>query len=161
MTKRLFARGSDGTVCIVEGGSQDYIDNPSYNLDKVHFHSALSYMRIPTIYVGSVSFPLRTVKIGTEESKGKTTSWYDPVYGEVIYPLVQHNLGFKPAVLVVDTADALSGNYPIQQSGLSMRNATVVIDEQTISLQEKFVTYDYDLTALTRNYKIYIFQEPI
>lgn len=161
MSKRLYARGSDGVVCIVEGGSDDYINNPQYNLDKVHFHSALNYMRIPTIYYGSVSFPYRQAVVRSDSEKGKEYSWFEPQYGEVLYHLASHNLGYKPGVIAVDSTDALSGNYPVQQAGLSLRNASIVMDEWNIYLLEKFVTYQYDISAQTRSYTIYVFQDPI
>lgn len=161
MTKRLFARGSDGVVCIVEGGSDDYINNPKYNLDKVHFHSELSYMRIPRVYSGTVTFPYRTAIVRSDSDKGKSYSWYEPEHGAVAYPLAQHGLGYIPSVVVVDNIDALAGNYPIQQHGLSLRNAAVTMDTQWIYILERYVTYQYDLGSDVRTYKAYVFENPI
>ena len=161
MTKRLFARGSDGTVCIVEGGSDDYINNPKYNLDKVHFHSQLSYMRVPQVYYGSVSFPVRAAVWRSGSDCGKDYNWSEPQYGTQYFPLVNHNLGYVPAVIGVDGSEALSGNFPIQQRGLSIRSSAIVMDTSWIYILERYVTYEYDLPSTSRNYTFYIFQEPI
>jgi hypothetical protein len=161
VTKRLFARGSDGVVCIVEGGSEDYINNPEYNLDKVHFHSKLAYMRIPLIYSGGVTFPTRDAVWRSDSSCGKSYQWSEPQTGSQYFPLVNHNLGYKPAIIGVENSDGLSGNFPIQQQGISIRNSAFVVDNAWVYILERYVTYEYSLPAISKNYTIYVFQEPL
>lgn len=53
---RLFARGSDGVVCI-HTGADDVVDNPTSDLSRVLFHSSLDYPAIIATYTPSVTLP--------------------------------------------------------------------------------------------------------
>jgi hypothetical protein len=56
---RLFARGSDGVVCI-HAGADDVVDTPLADLSRVLFHSALEYPAIIAEHAVSVTLPARS-----------------------------------------------------------------------------------------------------
>lgn len=56
---RLFARGSDGVVCI-HTGDDDVVDDPFVDLSRVLFHSDLEYPSIIATYTPSVTLPARS-----------------------------------------------------------------------------------------------------
>lgn len=56
---RLFARGSDGVVCI-HTGADDVVSTPTADLSRVLFHSNLDYPSIVSTHTTSVTLPART-----------------------------------------------------------------------------------------------------
>ena len=56
---RLFARGSDGVVCI-HTGADDVVDNPLSDLSRVLFHSSLEYPSVIATYTPTVVLPVRS-----------------------------------------------------------------------------------------------------
>ena len=77
MARRLVADGVTGKVAIMEGGSRDVFENPTKNLDKIHFHSDLSYLSIiqqinlPGITLPAVTGQWRSVKVGGKKGGSK------------------------------------------------------------------------------------------
>jgi hypothetical protein len=56
---RLFARGSDGVICI-HTGNDDVVDDPLTDLSRVMFHSDLEYPAIIAEHAVSVTLPARS-----------------------------------------------------------------------------------------------------
>jgi len=55
----LFARGSDGVVCIYNG-ADDVVSHPTGDLSRVLFHSSLEYPSVISTTDTSVNLPART-----------------------------------------------------------------------------------------------------
>ena len=165
MTKRFYARGSDGVVAIVEGGatSDTYINTPLSYIDKVHFHSNFNYMKIPFIYTLQVNFPTRTAQYQTSGGgkKGGSTTYPLATGGSATYLLGSHNLGYKPGALWFE-ADGLgySGNYPVQKNGISVRLISLTLTTSTVSVYESYLTYNADLPAISKTFSVLVFKDP-
>lgn len=162
MSKRLFARGSDGLVAIVEGGNDAYINDPINNLSNVLFHSNFNYMRIVGVYTGTVNFPYRANATQTSGGGKKGTSTYDiPASGSDIYSIGTHNLLYVPGAIAFMGTMQITPTYPLQTSGASMRMISAKIDSYSVSIYEQWFTYGNALGAVSKDFTIYVFQNPI
>lgn len=162
MSKRLYARGSDGVVAIVEGGNDAYIDNPLGNIANVHFHSNFSYMPVPLVFELRVDFPYREAPTQTSSSKGKSSTYPVVGGGSQAYTVGYHGLGYAPAAIAIEGGvNGLSGNYPIQQSGLSLRSLALTMDSNYIYLLERWYLYANSLAGTSRSYKVFVFRNPV
>lgn len=162
MSKRLYARGSDGVVAIVEGGNDAFISNPLPNISQVHFHSSFAYMRVPQIFETTVSFPYREAPTQTSSSKGKSSTYPVVGGGSQTYVIGYHGLGYVPAAIGIEGGvNGLSGNYPIQQSGLSLRSIALTMDSNYVYLLERYYLYANSLGGLSQNFKVFVFQNPL
>lgn len=63
----LFARGSDGTVCIYTGAS-DVVDAPLGDLSRVLFHSALLYPAVVSTLTATITLPA----VAANDDAGRT-----------------------------------------------------------------------------------------
>lgn len=162
MSKRLFARGSDGVVAIVEGGNDAYINSPLPNIANVHFHSSFSYMPVPQVFELTVNFPYREAPTQTSSSKGKSSTYPVVGGGSQSYTVGYHGLGYVPAAIGIEGGvNGLSGNYPIQQSGLSLRSLALTMDTNYVYLLERWYLYANSLGATSRSYKVFVFRNPV
>lgn len=165
MSKRLYARGTDGVVAIVEGGagSDSYITSPLSNIDKVHFHSSFNYMKTPFIYTVQVNFPLRSAvyQTGGGGKKGGSYTYGVPTGSSATYLIGTHNLGYSPGALWFETGGiGYSGNYPIQKSGASTRLISLTLNASTVSIYENCLTYNADLPAISKTFSVLVFKDP-
>jgi len=165
MTKRLYARGSDGVVAIIEGGvtSDDYINSPLSYIDKVHFHSNFNYMKIPFIYTLQVDFPARIAAYQTSGGgkKGSATTYPVVSGSSATYAIGTHNLGYKPGALWFEAGGiGYSGNYPVQKNGVSVRLISLTLNTSTVSVYESYLTYNADLAAISKTFSVLVFKDP-
>lgn len=161
MSKKLLARGSDGVVAIVEGGNDAFINSPLQNIANVHFHSTFSYMRVPRVFEVNVSFPHREAPTQTSSSKGKSSTYPTVGGGSQAYVIGTHGLGYVPAAIAIENnLNGLSGNYPVQQAGLSLRSLALTMDSNYVYLLERFYLYGGSLGAFVRNFKVFVFEDP-
>lgn len=162
MSKILYAEGVNGTIAILNGGTnlENTIANPLANLSNIHFHSGLDYLRLANYFNVNISFPSRQANTASDTSKGKTYTWYVPTYGVSTYSLGYHNLGYKPVCLLYQNTDGLAGNFPIQQDGLSLRLASLGINNDQVYIVENWVTYQNSLASTVQNFKVLVFKDP-
>lgn len=138
---RLFARGSDGVVCI-HTGSDDVVDDPTIDLSRVLFHSDLDYPTVTTIYTPSISLPARSTS---------------PVYAQ--HTLFAHGLAGTPFVLgyISNMSNLpLVGSVPVDgQSAVFGRFVTLGANATNVILYEETVISAV-LSARTLDMVIYV-----
>ena len=142
----LFARGSDGVVAIFTG-SDDVVSNPTADLSRVLFHSALEYPAVISITTQSIELPSRTTTPAT------------PVYA--IHNLFAHGRGGIPFVFGIITNMgnlSLAGSVPVDGDPpfygrfvtLGADGTNVVLHENTVG--RSTTTY----AARTLTVRVYI-----
>ncbi|HYG86997.1 MAG TPA: hypothetical protein VD978_12125 [Azospirillum sp.] len=158
MSKRLYARGGDGVVAIVEGGSDAPISYPLTNLSAVHFHSSLSYLRVVQV----LSFTASHAAYAAQELGGK-----NPVAVVGLY-VTRHYCGsFDPStgippVLILRNGGASPSTVPVQAVGPSTRSASFeLLADGQIHLVETARTFINALPAMTTTWTIYVFGQPV
>jgi hypothetical protein len=122
----LFARGSDGVVCIYTG-SNDVVSSPTSDLSRVLFHSSLEYPAILTTTTLSVTLPARTSN----------------TYQDATHTLFAHGRAGIPFVLgyISNMSNvALAGSVPVDMAGnglgrwvdLGADTTNVILHEQSV-----------------------------
>lgn len=120
---RLFARGSDGVVCI-HTGSDNVVNTPTADLSRVLFHSALEYPALVRTESVSVTLPSRALNAVT------LTTHTLFAHGQSSTPFV---LGYISSLSNV----ALAGTVPIDiYSGGFGRFVTLGADVTNVLLHE-------------------------
>jgi hypothetical protein len=165
MAKRLFAGkipGSSTLVTSIYDGSDDNpLNNPTGNLDRLYFDTRLDYMHIVKQIDLSQAFPEEGVTTSCGK-KGKNCADI-PRQGTRDYNLGQHGQSYKPTILLYDTgnARALTGTMFIQViSNNSFRLCNVRVDSTNIYLKERWFVRSNSLTAITKNFRVYVFNKP-
>lgn len=150
MSKRFTALGSSGLVAIAEPDAN--LSAPLQNLDKIYFHSDLTYLSVVAVLTGNLSLA-RRVADGSDVSSA---------YGDVVYTLGQHNLGYTPLLFgeIIGTQQPLVGETLIQAAGLaSLRSVTLGADNNNLYAREIFLNKDVTFDAVTINWRAYLFAE--
>lgn len=143
---RLFARGSDGVVCI-HTGSDNVVSNPLLDLSRVLFHSGLEYPSVIATYTPSVTLPLRNSNTYLDSS----------------HTLFAHGRGGIPFVLGYITNlgsnPALAGSVPVQHDTSSgfARWVNLGADSTNVKLHEQCcVKNGSSVAAITLNMTVYV-----
>lgn len=124
---RLFARGSDGVVCI-HTGSDNVVDTPTADLSRVLFHSSLQYPSVIATLTATISLPA----VSTNQARN------------VVHTVGAHGRAGTPFVLgyLSNVGNLpLAGHVPLDLSSggfgrwvILGANATdVILDEYTLT----------------------------
>jgi hypothetical protein len=152
MSKRLYASATTGAVCIVEGGSEDYINNPQDHLDKVYFHSNFNYVSAIAVSMHTINHTAYTESY--ETSKGHAYPVFKE-YSETIL-LTTHDLGYKPYIICHSENTTLASRAILQQVGYSARYANLRVTEEAVYLDLRIILYAAPLPSFTSTYNICI-----
>lgn len=155
MAKKLYST-SIGKVVIYNPANQDAVTDPLNNLEDVFFHSDLDYVSVAAEMNFSITHAQRAV--GSNATDYAYPKPEFPSGG--INPLL-HNLGYKPfGVCFINNAQ-LPANSHIQSNGMSFRTAALQVDETSVSIYETSWVYGSPLPAITINYRVLLFSNPI
>jgi hypothetical protein len=149
MSKKLFARGSDGLIAICDGAlTEAQIDDPLNNLANIWFHSNLEYMNARKVFSGTAVFPARPAE-GT---------WYNYVSREEI---ASFSLPEPPSPLCFgffSDGQLIDGFSMIQSVSESAWRAAglMMSNYSTLSLVEYAVYASSSLPAISKDYTIYV-----
>lgn len=165
MARTLHANGNTGKVYIYNNDADPstYATPASNQLGDLHFHSDLSYLGNTQVIQATVSHPQRTRSSSTAKLFGVLggffgTTHYNPQQGTQTYELGNNTFGFVPPFVVFYSGAQLPAGTVVQQAGESARAVSVYVTATKIQLFENWVTFDDTLGAVTRTYKIYLFQ---
>lgn len=148
-------------VSIYSSGDNLPLQNPANYLDRLYFDSRLDYLNIVGQIDVSQTFAYQAVTTNCGK-KGKDCSLI-PRTGENTYNLGAHGQTYRPAIAITDTdtKQGLSGNMFIQAiSNTSFRMCWVLINDTYIYLKERWWVRQNNLPAVTKNFRIYIFNKP-
>jgi len=156
MTRTMHADGATGKVFIYNNDAAPsvYATPTATQLADLHFHSDLSYLGNTQAITAVVSHPKRTRSSST--SKGDT--FYNPLQGSQTYNLGANTLGAAvPFIGFYSGAQVPSGTV-VHQLGQSVRAVSIYVTSTNVYLYEQWVTFDDTLPAVSRTYKIFLFQ---
>jgi hypothetical protein len=147
MSKKLYANGNTGAVSISDGDANTV--SPLTNLNKIYFHSDLSYLAVSSIKTGTLSLASRTASSSDASS----------AYGSTVHNLGAHGLSFKPMLFgyLSSGEQPILGDVVVQASGnASIRTVTLGTDATNIYAREIYLNKDVSFAALSLAYKIII-----
>jgi hypothetical protein len=157
MARTLHADGNSGKVYIYRNNlpPSTYVNPTASQLADLHFHSDLSYLGNTQVINVNISHPERT-RDGRSGKLGGTT--YRPRQGTQTYNLGTNTLGaVRPAVAFLSGAQIPAGSV-VHRVGQSVRAVSVIVRANQIQLFENWLTFNNTLPAVTRNYRVFIFQ---
>jgi hypothetical protein len=157
MAKTLHVDGNSGKAYIYnnDAAPSTYANPSASQLGDLHFHSDLSYLGNTQILEVTVNHPER-VRSGSK-SKWNGTHW-NPQQGTQTHVLGTNALGaVRPAVVFYQGAQMPAG-FPVQIVSQSIRSVSVIIKAGAIELFENWFTFDDTLPAVSRTYRVHVFQ---
>jgi len=169
MAVRLFARGSDGVVCIADASTSeatflDYVNNPFKNVNKIHFHSEFDYMSLAAKFTTSISFSARAASSTTQSvNKGKGSITIQlPEQGTQRHALGTHNLGYTPFATATrgTSSSQVTPTFQLQKNGAAIRIVNLEMDSTKIYVYENWVTYTQGLSATTQTFNCWVWRNP-
>jgi len=144
-------------------GSLQPLDTPLNFLDRILFHSSLDYLNIVFASEFVKSFGFVNINQQATGKKGKSSSEI-PVEGSTLTTVLNHNLGYVPGGILVDTdnLEAISGNSFVQNiDNNSFRIIYLLADSTSFYLKEKWFVRRIALPAITKKYYIAAFNNPV
>jgi len=157
MSRTLHADGSTGKVFIYKGDAAPsvYASPSAAQLGDLHFHSDLSYLGNTQVLEATVTHPER-VRSSSSSKWGGTT--YRTRQGTQSFVLGTNTLGaIRPAVAFYGSAQMPAGTV-VHKIGQSVRAVSLIVTASQIRLFENWLTFDDSLPAISRTYRIYLFQ---
>ena len=157
MPRTLHADGSTGKVFIYKGDAAPsvYASPSAAQLGDLHFHSDLSYLGNTQVLEATVTHPER-VRSSSSSKWGGTT--YRTRQGTQSFVLGTNTLGaIRPAVAFYGDAQMPAGTV-VHKVGQSVRAVSIVVTANQIQLFENWLTFDDTLPAVSRTYRIFLFQ---
>lgn len=160
MPRTLHANGNTGKVYIYNNDEDPstYASPASNQLGDLHFHSDLSYLGNTQVFEATITHPERTRSSSTSKGLFGSNTYYNPQQGTQTYELGNNPLGVIVPFVVFYNGAQLPAGTAIQQSGESARAVSVYVTTTKIQLFENWVTFDNTLGAVSRTYKVYLFQ---
>jgi len=157
MARTLHADGTTGKVYIYKGEAEPaaYANPTSTQLGDLHFHSDLSYLGNTQVLEATITHPER-VRSSSSSKWGGTT--YRAQQGTQTHVLGPNSLGvLRPAVAFYAGAQMPAGTV-VHKLGQSVRAVSMMITPTQIRLFENWLTFDDSLPAVSRSYRIFLFQ---
>lgn len=157
MSRTLHADGSTGKVFIYKGDAAPsvYASPSAAQLGDLHFHSDLSYLGNTQVLEATVTHP-EQVRSSSSSKWGGTT--YRTRQGTQSFVLGTNTLGaIRPAVAFYGSAQMPAGTV-VHKIGQSVRAVSLIVTASQIRLFENWLTFDDSLPAISRTYRIYLFQ---
>lgn len=157
MTRTLHADGTAGHVYIYNNDSNPSVyENPTYaQLPDLHFHSDLSYLGNSQILEVTINHSQRNPSYTDNKW---FTSHYNPIQGTTDYLLGTHSFGTIPAAVGFYETAQMPAGFSVQKVGQSVRAVSLYVTSTQVRLFENYVTFDDVLGAVSRTYKVYLFQ---
>lgn len=140
-------------------GSNVPLNNPLPNLDRIYFDSRFEYLSITSRTDFIQSYPAVQLNTDSNNFKGKTASEF-PIQGSNLYTIFSHNLGYPPAVILIDydTRELIGSNMFVQNlNNFSYRTASLMTDSTNVYLKEQYFVRIEKLPAITKRYTLLIF----
>ena len=160
MARTLHADGKTGKVYIYnnDAAPSTYETPTGPQLGDLHFHSDLSYLGNAQAIDVTLTHPERTRSSSTSKGLFGSTTWYNPRQGTQSYTLASHAFGrVVPFVTFYGTSQMPSGTV-VQQVGESARAVSIFVTVNAIRAFENWVTFDDTLPAITRRYRVFLFE---
>ena len=160
MARTLHADGTTGKVFIYKGDDTPATyDSPTGpQLGDLHFHSDLSYLGNAQAIDITLTHPERTRSSSTSKGLFGSTTYYNPRQGSQTYDLASHSFGrVVPFIPFYGSAQMPSGTV-VQQAGESARAVSIYVTGTNIRAFENWVTFDDTLPAITRRYRVFLFE---
>jgi len=157
MPSTLHADGSTGKVFIYKGDAAPsvYASPSAAQLGDLHFHSDLSYLGNTQVLEATVTHPER-VRSSSSSKWGGTT--YRTRQGTQSFVLGTNTLGtIRPAVAFFGSAQMPAGTV-VHKVGQSVRAVSIMVTASQIRLFENWLTFDDTLPAVSRTYRVFVFQ---
>ena len=157
MARTLHADGTTGKVYIYQGDAPPatYAAPTAAQLGDLHFHSDLSYLGNTQVLEATITHPER-LRSSSSSKWGGTT--YRAQQGTQSYVLGTNTLGaIRPAVAFYNGAQMPAGTV-VHLLGQSVRAVSLMITASQIRLFETWLTFDDSLPAISRTYRIFLFQ---
>lgn len=151
-----------------ENGKYDYntaryapVRNPLAHLDRIQFHSDLAYMEVAFRGTRSISHPSRA-HTGYNSNGGSSggsgtpqPSTWRAEPATATHVLYNHNLGYRPHVIVKVGNAVLTAGYPIQRAGNNgIRVVSVRVTNTQVLLEEAVWTWGGTLSGTSETYEI-------
>jgi|688.fasta_scaffold01206_39 hypothetical protein len=140
-------------------GSNTPLNNPLNSLDRIYFDTRFEYFNIlwKTNFVQSYS----NIEVNTDENnkKGKSAPNF-PNHGTNIYTIANHNFGFVPCAILLDsdTNEIIGANTFVQNlNNNSFRLATLMMDSTKFYIKENYFVRLEPLSYVTKRYTILAF----
>jgi hypothetical protein len=157
MARTLHADGTSGKVFIYNGDAAPsvYADPTPAQLGDLYFHSDLSYLGNTQVLDATLTHPERTRSSSSSKWGGTT---YRARQGTALYTLGPNSLGaIRPAVAFFGGAQMPAGTV-VHSVGQSVRAVSLIVTPTHIRLFENWLTFDNTLPAVSRSYRIFLFQ---
>lgn len=160
MARTLHADGTTGRVYIYNNGAapSTYETPTEPQLGDLHFHSDLSYLGNAQVIDVTITHPERTRSSSTSKGLFGSTTWYNPRQGTESFNLASHSFGrVVPFIPFYGESQMPSGTV-VQQVGESARAVSIFVTGTAIRAFENWVTFDDTLPAITRRYRVFLFE---
>jgi len=157
MSRTLHADGTTGKVFIYKGDADpaSFASPTPAQLGDLHFHSDLSYLGNTQVLEATITHPER-VRSSSSSKWGGTT--YRTSQGTQSFVLGTNTLGtIRPAVAFYGSAQMPAGTV-VHKVGQSVRAVSLIVAASQIRLFENWLTFDDTLPAVSRTYRIFVFQ---
>jgi hypothetical protein len=160
MARTLHADGTTGKVYIYNNDQPPatYETPTGPQLGDLHFHSDLSYLGNAQVIDVTLTHPERTRSSSTSKGLFGSSTYYNPRQGTQSYDLAGHSFGrVVPFIPFYGESQMPSGTV-VQQAGESARAVSIYLTNTTIRAFENWVTFDDTLPAVTRRYRVFLFE---
>ena len=160
MARTLHADGKTGKVYIYKGDAAPatYETPTGPQLGDLHFHSDLSYLGNAQVIDVTVTHPEHTRSSSTSKGLFGSSTYYNPRQGTQSYDLASHSFGrVVPFIPFYGESQMPSGTV-VQQAGESARAVSIFVTGTAIRAFENWVTFDDTLPAVTRTYRVFLFE---
>ena len=160
MARTLHADGTTGKVYIYNNAAapSTYETPTGPQLGDLHFHSDLSYLGNAQAIDVTLTHPERTRSSSTSKGLFGSTTWYNPRQGTETFDLASHGFGrVVPFIPFYGSSQMPSGTV-VQQVGESARAVSIYLTNTAIRAFETWVTFDDTLPAITRRYRVFLFE---
>ena len=163
MTRTFYANGKTGQVFIYAGTHNpqvfDYPRGDTYN--DIHFHSDLAYLGSSQVVEATITHPRRQKGEQTDDKFFgllETDPYSVPLQGTQEYILGPHSAGADaPFVPIYNGAQIPAGSV-VQTVEESVRAVSVFLTGGDVRVFENWATFEHSLPAVTRTYKVYLFE---
>lgn len=160
MARTLHADGATGKVYIYnnEADPSVYEAPTGPQLGDLHFHSDLSYLGNAQVIDVTITHPERTRSSSTSKGLFSSTTYYNPRQGTEAYTLAGHGFGAVVPFVAFYGAAQMPAGTVVQQAGESARAVSIFVTSTQVRLFENWVTFDDTLPAVSRRYRVFLFQ---
>lgn len=153
----LFARGSDGTVCIYTGAA-DVVDNPDLAPARVLFHSNRLYPKVIGKVTGSITLP--AVAVGGGYHIARSTSYNLFAHGRPGFPMILATavLTLQDATPIVSPLVPMVGSVPVGMNATGYCTwLTLGADATNVVLHERMTSNGSARSSILVSYTVRIF----